>query len=177
MKIRIMGNSASGKTTLARRIAEYFNVDVLHLDSIAFVPSSNYELKSDEEIVAEYQSFCKSRQNYIIDGNYLNITSSITEIYDLVIFIDLPIDQTEYNFKNRYFEFENSSRPELPNIIGENYEEMMLWINNFNTRRLAYLDYINKLALYNPGCHVINLNDMPEVRALCQKPEMLEEIF
>ncbi len=45
MKIRIIGNSGSGKTTVARKLSEHFSIPVLHMDSIAFIPNSDFVLK------------------------------------------------------------------------------------------------------------------------------------
>ncbi len=38
MKIAIVGYSGSGKSTLARKLGTIFQADVLHLDTMQFLP-------------------------------------------------------------------------------------------------------------------------------------------
>ena len=44
MKIAILGYSGSGKSTLARELAKIYNTDILHFDTIQFLP--NWEVRS-----------------------------------------------------------------------------------------------------------------------------------
>ena len=45
MKIAIMGYSGSGKSTLAQKMADKYNIAVLHFDTVQFKP--NWEIRSD----------------------------------------------------------------------------------------------------------------------------------
>ena len=36
MKIQIIGYSGSGKSTLAKKLGKHYNINVLHLDNVAF---------------------------------------------------------------------------------------------------------------------------------------------
>ncbi len=42
MKIIIIGYSGSGKSTLATKLAQYYSISKLHLDTLQFVP--NWEM-------------------------------------------------------------------------------------------------------------------------------------
>lgn len=47
MKIAIVGYSGSGKSTLARILAKKYQTDVLHFDTVQFLP--NWGIRSDAE--------------------------------------------------------------------------------------------------------------------------------
>ena len=68
MKIAIIGYSGCGKSTLARSLAERFGADVLHLDSVHFLPGWRERELSDEQRIVE--RFLDSHDAWIIDGNY-----------------------------------------------------------------------------------------------------------
>ena len=56
MKIAVMGYSGSGKSTLARALGEWYGVEVLHLDTVQFLPG--WEIRPDgdkERMVREFQ--------------------------------------------------------------------------------------------------------------------------
>ena len=48
MKIAIIGYSGTGKSTLARKLANFYKLPVLHLDSVHF--KENWQECSDEDM-------------------------------------------------------------------------------------------------------------------------------
>ena len=68
MKIAIIGYSGSGKSTLARLISELYDIPVLHLDTVEFLPGwQSRELSKKLEIV---RNFLNQNSSWVIDGNY-----------------------------------------------------------------------------------------------------------
>ena len=47
MKIAIIGYSGSGKSTLARKLGAIYNAEVLHLDTVHWLPG--WKERADEE--------------------------------------------------------------------------------------------------------------------------------
>ena len=47
MKISIVGYSGSGKSTLARLLAKKHQADILHFDTVQFLP--DWRIRDDEE--------------------------------------------------------------------------------------------------------------------------------
>ena len=45
MKIAVLGYSGAGKSTLARMLGEYYNIPVLHLDTVQFLP--NWKIRDE----------------------------------------------------------------------------------------------------------------------------------
>ena len=68
MKIAIMGYSGAGKSTLARELAVLYHTDVLHFDSVQFLP--NWEVRDIEEKKRMTEEFMDTHDSWVIDGNY-----------------------------------------------------------------------------------------------------------
>lgn len=68
MKIAIIGYSGSGKSTLARALGERYGADVLHLDSVHFLPG--WEEREPEEERRIVSDFLETHDAWVIDGNY-----------------------------------------------------------------------------------------------------------
>lgn len=68
-RICIIGNSSSGKSTLAERLSRKLNFPVLHLDRIAHEAGTNWQRRSNDEFVREHDAIL-SEDAWIIEGNY-----------------------------------------------------------------------------------------------------------
>ena len=85
MKIAIIGYSGSGKSTLARLIYELYDIPVLHLDTVEFLPGwESRELSKKLEIV---RNFLNQNSSWVIDGNYSVVAPSRFENSDITIFL------------------------------------------------------------------------------------------
>lgn len=177
MKIRIIGNSCSGKTTLTRSLGEYFTIPVVHMDGIAFIPNSDFELRDKTQIQEDLSLFITNNQQWIIEGNYLSTIGAVYNVPDLIIYIDLPVEQSLYNFELRHIEFKGKSRPELPNLIETDKQEMVDWISDYPERRTRMQNYIVQEQMQNPLVHILHIEDMGEVKALCNNPHLIEGFF
>lgn len=135
MKIRILGNSGSGKTTLANKISSELKLDVLHLDSIRFNP--NWDLVPYEDMKPKIEEFLLSTDNWVIDGNYEELSYLYKDV-DLYIWIDLDVNQSIQNVKNRLREFAGKPLPGLNGCIqreDETFDEFIDWIKQYPSRR------------------------------------------
>lgn len=63
-----MGYSGSGKSTLAGKLSETFLIDVLHFDTVHFLP--DWEIRCDDEKENITKEFMNTHSSWIIDGNY-----------------------------------------------------------------------------------------------------------
>lgn len=67
MKIAILGYSGTGKSTLAKQLAQHYDIPLLYLDCVNF--KAGWELRDRDEckeIVADFMQ----NENWVIDGNY-----------------------------------------------------------------------------------------------------------
>ncbi len=117
MRIAIIGNVASGKTRLARKLSKEKNIEITFVDSIQFLPDlSMRPYKETIEILNQVQK----NSSWIIDGyGPLDILEKRFEICDQIIFLDPPIYKNYWRLffrqvKNIFF-----PRQELPSGSNE----------------------------------------------------------
>ena len=68
MKISIIGYSGSGKSTLAYKLANYYSIPKLHIDTLQFQPG--WQESNRDWMLKEMQTFLAENENWVIDGNY-----------------------------------------------------------------------------------------------------------
>ncbi len=112
MRIVIIGNVASGKTTLAHQISKEKNIEITHVDSIQFLPDlSMRPYKETIEILNQIQQL----PSWIIDGyGPLDILEKRFEICDQIIFLDPPLWKNYLRLSIRQFKNIFAPRSELP---------------------------------------------------------------
>lgn len=112
MRIAIIGNVASGKTTLARKLSQEKNIEVTHVDSIQFIKNLKIRpYKETIEILTEIQN----KKSWIIDGyGPLDILEKRFELADQIIFLDPPIFKNYIRLALRQIKNIFFPRKELP---------------------------------------------------------------
>ena len=68
MKIAVVGYSGSGKSTLSRKLAQKYGVDVLHLDTVHWLPG--WQMRTREQKDAIVGEFLDTHDGWVIDGTY-----------------------------------------------------------------------------------------------------------
>ena len=86
-KIIIIGCPGSGKSTLTFRLKEILNVPVLHLDKIYHIDNEKHITR--QELMEKVDTFAKSHDAWIIDGNYISTVEQRIELADTVILLDI----------------------------------------------------------------------------------------
>ena len=88
-RICIIGPSCSGKSTLARNISESINVKAWHLDQIAHRENTNWQRRSNDDLMSCHNQIIKD-EKWIIDGNYSICMVERFKRASSVIWLDLP---------------------------------------------------------------------------------------
>jgi adenylate kinase family enzyme len=111
-KIVIFGNSASGKSSLAKKLALTLRLAHLDLDTLAWLPPpasksapiSPPQRQSLDVSVTEINAFISQHKSWVIEGCYSDLLRhTLTECSE-VIFMNLPIEFCIENAKNRPWE-------------------------------------------------------------------------
>ncbi len=122
MKIAIIGYSGSGKSTLARKLGTAFQADVLHFDTVQFLPG--WEIRTEENKKKITKEFLDTHDSWVIDGNYSQLfyERRMTEA-DIIIIILFNRFSCLYRVIRRYIKYKNTTRPDM----GEGCNEKLDW--------------------------------------------------
>jgi adenylate kinase family enzyme len=86
-RILIIGSGGAGKSTLANRLGEVTEIEVIHLDKLHWKPGWVEPDKAEwQEIVSQ----ALKKESWIMDGNFGGTMEMRMAAADTVIFLDLP---------------------------------------------------------------------------------------
>lgn len=89
-RIAIIGNTASGKSTLAVQLSKNLSIPVYHLDKYLWRPG--WERVPEEEFVIEHDKIV-TQDSWIIEGvAYFSTMKKRLESAELIIYFDLPVE-------------------------------------------------------------------------------------
>ena len=103
-KVLIFGNSASGKSTLAKRLAKSENLAHCDLDLLAWQrtePPTRVTLIQSAQVIEE---FMQRHNNWVIEGCYSDLLAIAKSKSSEIIFMNLSIDDCILNANNRPWE-------------------------------------------------------------------------
>lgn len=130
-KIIILGNSGSGKSTIARKLSEEYNLKHLDLDTLAWLKTDPPQRKKIQDSQIEIERFMRDREGWIIEGCYSDLIELIIPESDELIYMDLPIEICIQNAKERPWEpHKYQSKAEQD----DNLEMLINWIKDYDKR-------------------------------------------
>jgi adenylate kinase family enzyme len=92
MRIAVVGGSGSGKSTVARRLADRNDVAYVELDALHWGP--DWTPCPDDEFRARVEDAI-SGDGWVVDGNYYGkVGDLVLERADFVVWLDLPLRVT-----------------------------------------------------------------------------------
>lgn len=155
MKIAIIGYSGSGKSTLAKFLSESYQIPVLYLDRVHWLPGwVERNREESAEIVAE---FLNENRSWVIDGNYSALEyERRMEEADKIIFMDFGRISCFFRAWKRYFRYRGRTRESM----GEGCKERMRpefawWLLCAGRTRSRKEQYRNVLERYGGKTVVI----------------------
>ncbi|WNC68645.1 AAA family ATPase [Thalassotalea nanhaiensis] len=130
-KILIFGNSASGKSTLAKKLSIKNNVAHLDLDTIAWQATSPPTRTPISESENQINDFIDINDNWVIEGCYSDLLQLVLVKADEVIFLNLPVEDCIKNAKARPWEPHKYDSQEAQDA---NLEMLINWISQYSKR-------------------------------------------
>ena len=110
-KILIIGISASGKTTFARKLSNKLNIPLTTMDSIMWKP--NWEYIGDEETLNKLKEISKS-DSWIIEGYITKKARTfLFDIADTIIYLDYKPHISAIQYIKRWLRHRKNPREEL----------------------------------------------------------------
>ena len=142
-RILIIGSAGSGKTVLSNQLSKKLDIEVTHLDRVYWLP--NWE-KKPVDFCEEITKELVLKDEWILDGNYIQTLETRLQKADLVIFLNVNrficihslfkrkrlskrelidrsdladgcVDKLDFNFLRWAFIFNSSYGPKLMEVI------------------------------------------------------------
>lgn len=107
MKIAVIGHSSSGKSTFSKRLAQVYQIPVLHIDKIFFEP--NWVERDKKIVETEIREFMRS-QKWIIDGFYRKLATERFDEADQIFIFNFNRFKCLYGAIVRRFKYHNQNR-------------------------------------------------------------------
>lgn len=126
-----MGNSSSGKSTLAKKLVEKEGGAHLDLDTLAWAATDPPERLPLDQSQSKITAFIDSNPSWVIEGCYADLLSFAAEGADQLIFLDLAVEDCLTNAKNRPWEPHKYPSKEAQNA---NLNMLLAWIADYKKR-------------------------------------------
>lgn len=125
-KVIIIGCPGSGKSTFARSLSAKTGLPVYYLDMIYHKPDRTTVTREefDEKLLEII-----SKDQWIIDGNYMRTMPVRVDNADTIFWLDYPEEVCLQGIEERF----GKPRPDMPWVEIEYDEEFIKFIKEFNT--------------------------------------------
>lgn len=170
-KIAIIGNSGSGKTTLAFQLQKMLNLPLYHLDQYCWLP--NWQRVSREKFYEAHAELCE-KDEWIIEGSYINVLYPRVLHADLVIFLDMPRYRCIWYVLKRVVLHFGKVIPGNPEnckqqVFSFKFLAFLKWVWDFKHRHRPTV--INILDEFENKKEIYVLKSPKMIRAILQKEE------
>lgn len=132
-RIVIFGNSGSGKTTMARRLARELMLTHLDLDSLAWDESgARSSAEASHRLITD---FLQSHSSWVIEGCYGDLIEHVLPSATEVRFLNPGVEACVANCLARPWEPEKYPSKEAQD---RNLELLLDWVREYETRKDEY---------------------------------------
>ena len=131
-RILIFGNSSSGKSTLAKKLAREWSLAHFDLDIIAWLPTVPPQRELLENSIFKINEFVESNNNWVIEGCYTDLLEIVASKANEAIFLNLSVEQCIQNARNRPWEPHKYNSKEEQD---SNLDMLIGWIEQYNERK------------------------------------------
>lgn len=91
-RLLVVGNSASGKSTLARAVATEHDAHHLDLDAFAWRPTTPPTRTPIDDAVAAIRAALDGHDRWVIEGCYADLLGALADDADGLVFLDPPTE-------------------------------------------------------------------------------------
>lgn len=169
-RILIIGPNGSGKSTLSKKLGEYLNIDVYHIDKIYW--ESNWIPVDKDVFNKRIMHIMQEKDKYILDGDYIFNLETRIKYADLIIWLKIPIYRCLFNLiKRKIINYNNTREDMAPNckeklnlsflmyaisykhrsgvktekLLNINYNKSLVIISNYRMLKnlIDYINYMN----------------------------------
>lgn len=131
MRVLVFGNSGSGKSTYARRLATQHSLAHLDLDSIVWEPGKIAVQRPDTEILASLHQFLGEHEAWVIEGCYGELIEEVASSCSGLVFLNPGLETCLANNRKREWESHKYKSIEEQNAMLNN---LQVWVAGYYTR-------------------------------------------
>lgn len=104
MRVLVFGNSGSGKTVHAQRLAAAFGLAHLDLDTIVWVPGRGTELAPAAAVESKLRRFIDEHPRWIVEGCYGELIEAAAPFCTELVFLNPGLETCLENNRRRPWE-------------------------------------------------------------------------
>lgn len=133
MRILILGNSGSGKTTAARELVESYGLAHLDFDSVAWAePGVRRPLAESREAI---HAFHHANDTWVMEGSYASLAEVAQPLCSAFWFLNPGVEACLAHCRQRSWEPEKYPTPEAQ---AERLAFLLDWVRTYDTREDEY---------------------------------------
>lgn len=140
MKILIIGNVGSGKTTLSNNLAKLYGIKLFSIDNIVYDDENKLKREKLDQINL-LNKINRENKEYIIEGVLRKNMDFLLNLVDKVVIIDLDKKILKNRIRKRYIKQKIGISKDKYLVSKVNLGEMYDWIEKYDYER------INKLII------------------------------
>lgn len=127
MKIAVLGYSGAGKSTLAGVLAKHYDIPVLYLDTVQFLP--DWEIRAEDEKKKIVFDFMQN-ESWVIDGNYRSLyKKERLEQADKILILSFNRFFCLFSALKRYYDNQGKNRESMADGCIEKFDfDFAMWI-------------------------------------------------
>ena len=169
-RINIIGASGTGKSTLARQLAEVYKLPIVYMDYIAHTKRYN-PLYDQPAFLKKIHEECMKNE-WIMEGVYASSTlQNRMEKADVTLYLDYPRRIYLFRVFKRRIQYRNKSREEMPTDWKERLDfNFIKYVWNFKKVKKPIID--EELAK-NPHSNIIILKQPKDTKKLLKSTKRM----
>ncbi len=118
-RICIIGLSSGGKSTLAEALGKKLQLHVCHLDQLAHIPGTNWQLRDKELLREDHARFLRENREWIIEGNYSFLMKERFTDATAVIWLDFNVRGSVLRYLLRTLKSSDARPGNLPGATNQ----------------------------------------------------------
>jgi len=152
MKLFIIGAAGSGKTTLAKRLSERYNIAAVNLDDLFWNNSlDGYGNRRDEgERTALFDAVLRN-ESWIIEGAYVEWPLQAMKEADRIIYLKIPKRTINFRIWKRFIRRKLGLEPQTKKETIRGVRDLIKW----NARQIEAIDALMKRMKYEKPIDII----------------------
>jgi adenylate kinase family enzyme len=131
MRVLVFGNSGSGKSTMARRLAGQHDLAHLDLDTIVWEPGLIAVPRAPEQVMGSLEAFLNTHDQWVVEGCYGELVEAVASRCTELVFLNPGEAACLANNLRRPWEPHKYSTPEEQDSM---LRALQAWVAAYYTR-------------------------------------------